>query len=404
MAVNPWDFETLRQMLDGNRSQSVVNPLVRTPSVGPLEGLELMNPPAMDRSPAAAPAKPMARVPAARKSARAPMAADQSMIPDRITPEDTLRLKSLFDSQQEGVDRLRAAAENYAAGPDEINLAPLLALSDSWTGGNLSKSYQAPPSQDERAINAQKLRAAAADAQNNLTKDRVSVFNAGNKDEAAMLRTLLQAQNSNAVRNLSSDVKEQMLTYKKEQDLQSQLTKEIEKPLEDQVQLVSNIDNALQSNDYQQVWGSLSNLARLMGEKGVLTDKDITRLMPSNVYGTAAAIRSYFNSTPSTKMDPKYVAGLQKLVANARQVAVSRYKSQLAGKRKKYESMSSVRELMMPGAAGDQMFGAIESRLGEFGAPPEAAKPKEVDQKDWDAATPEERSALLEHFSGGKKK
>lgn len=91
------------------------------------------------------------------------------------------------------------------------------------------------------------------------------------------------------------------------------------------------IDSALASRDYASINLTLAQLARrVSGEKGVLTDQDVKRVMPSNFQGDVAKFMTYLNGvTPTTVVPPEYAKSLQGMVELAKQRAREKYEGQV---------------------------------------------------------------------------
>jgi hypothetical protein len=55
-----------------------------------------------------------------------------------------------FQDRAQGVRNLEALQDQYAAMPMQLDLSPLMALADTWTGSKLADSYRKPQSEQER--------------------------------------------------------------------------------------------------------------------------------------------------------------------------------------------------------------------------------------------------------------
>lgn len=58
--------------------------------------------------------------------------------------------RSALDTQQQGLDEMGRQRDAYAAMPTQVDLSPLMALADTWYGGNLQKGYRPPTTVEER--------------------------------------------------------------------------------------------------------------------------------------------------------------------------------------------------------------------------------------------------------------
>lgn len=59
--------------------------------------------------------------------------------------------------QKANIDAQRANIQQMGQGPKQMDLSPLMALTDTWTGSNFSKSYKAPESQQDIAFKKAQL-------------------------------------------------------------------------------------------------------------------------------------------------------------------------------------------------------------------------------------------------------
>lgn len=267
--------------------------------------------------------------------------------------------KALADYTQ-GVASQEAQLEELKAKPGMVNLSPFAALADKWAGTKLAPVAQqmAGMSQEEKAVMTQKLTQALN--QNKLATareigDQLSRAQAG--ESAKMARF-----------GLSQDLK-------KEDNLRNDITKSVMAPMQEDKQNLDVMEAALMSGDYAQVMNTLSNYSRkVAGEKGVLTDQDIKRVLPGNFQGDLARFQSYFNSTPTEQIPPEYTKSMRDLMLLTKQKLSERYNQTLKSKGSIYKS-GVYRNLMQPGYVGDIIFKEAESISKSFYTP-EAAKPK----------------------------
>lgn len=101
---------------------------------------------------------------------------------------------------------------------------------------------------------------------------------------------------------------------------------------------------ALDSGDITAIQASLSNYARMSGEKGVLTDQDITRVMPNNLKQRAAKWWANVSSDPTVQAPPEVVEALGKGIDRLKQAAEAKAKA-------RFDRIRSETELG-PGAYG----------------------------------------------------
>lgn len=67
------------------------------------------------------------------------------------------KLNDQMALQEAGIDESRNLTEQYKALPQKTDLSPLMALSDTWFGGNLQKGYRRPESDQERLMGISQL-------------------------------------------------------------------------------------------------------------------------------------------------------------------------------------------------------------------------------------------------------
>lgn len=101
------------------------------------------------------------------------------------------RLSEIAQQRQEqgqvGLDELRQLAEQYQTVDDRMDLSPLLALTDSWTGSNLAPSYQRPMNEKQRLDNAMGLMGALQKAEQGVSEQEAGIL-------AAQLRELTRSK------------------------------------------------------------------------------------------------------------------------------------------------------------------------------------------------------------------
>lgn len=291
--------------------------------------------------------------------------------------------------QKRGVEDLsniyKAQLENQKP---QVDLSPLLALTDTWTGSKMQAGYKRPETSDEMAEKAMGMQAAINKARSGLTDDQTKFLQSelNNKLLGSMSRR----------RNF-----EDAQLLKKEDTIRKDLDKSVFEPIKLRQEQFSNIDDAFASGDYQSVWAMLSQFSRgVSGEKGVLTDHDITRVMPKNIYGDIAKVKSYFSETPSTQMDQKYVQQLRNLVGIARKNASRVYGQLVNDKEKTYRSSLSYKNVM--DSSGKEMFGVANDRVklfntgGAGGGEPK--RPSFVPEKKWNGLSQEEKEIVSKEY------
>lgn len=209
---------------------------VVTPKPGPTpmpqEGEMIsVSPEVLDAAVPPVPAPPP-KVPGAPKLPLKGVSVSQKVsIPRGDKPQDPLEaemerlFKSSIEEQQAQVARSKQALNNVGERPtgfQALDLSPLAALSDSWSGGKLSQGYKAPTVQQEHDQKKALLEAALAKNQGQLTDDQLKYLqlksNEKKADEAAELRKYMfgmrqDAQGSGKLNKAEDDLRKQYLSH-----------------------------------------------------------------------------------------------------------------------------------------------------------------------------------------------
>lgn len=235
------------------------------------------------------------------------------IVKNRLNAEQINAMKE----QSAGLDRSLAMEKAINDIPPELDLTPFLALTDAQTGSKFTQSYKAPPG--PRAA-AEKLLAQNEEIQKNR--------NAFSKENVDLLRAQLQGWQQNA---LLRDLSDKFNGTNKPPGGGAQgdvFQREYRKAvgpvlnsLNEHKQVFQNIEAALGSGSYAQVTMYLAQLAKgVSGEKGVLTEGDISRVLPKNIGIDAAKLWTYINTAgPDTPIPPGYTRALRLIVERARE-------------------------------------------------------------------------------------
>jgi len=220
-------------------------------------------------------------------------------------------------AQQEELNRQRDLAKIYAgAGSGHADLTPLLQYSSQMTGTDIAKGYKAPPTAAESAQQAQGMYSQIPKLQDQLSDNRLNLLK----------MKLASAQHKGDVgrQQRFEEVQENQLHFK----VKAPYTKlQTEKNQFDQS--YGTIVDALDRGDISSVQGSLSNLARISGEKGVLTDQDIIRVVPINLQGKMTSLLANLRSDPSTKVPTEIINALKRNVNAINENHIKTFKNSL---------------------------------------------------------------------------
>lgn len=231
--------------------------------------------------------------------------------------------------------------------PTGVDVSPLMALTDAWTGSNLAKSYKAPPGWDARAKllldYGQKMQKDEQDQLDSMIK-MAQYMKSGSTTEQlgsvlgqsySMGQTPLgQPKLGGAGRPRDPQIEDKYLI--------SMANKAYDKFSEANRQLNTLEDN-LARGDLQGLQISLGFASRqLGGQMGVLTDKDVRQTLPATGLQTLAQLEAYVTNNPNVLLDPKITKGLKELAAIARTKLESKYTDDL-GKLRNAVSASSLK-------------------------------------------------------------
>ena len=219
-------------------------------------------------------------------------------------------LKRAILRQMQGTDQMETDLRRYKDMAPDINWKPLAAVLDqSVRGGKLAESLPDAETPEQRA---QKI----AGIENLIEQRR--------NDSTGQISSVLQAELSNRLANS----KMQQDRFKDRQNLTmfNTAAKEQGKLLKDISEFktnTTNVEDAI-TPDAQgtvsvgRVESSLSSFAKLMGEKGVLTDTDIARQLRPTIDIMLARYRAILGSDPNARMDVSQVASIKEALETAK--------------------------------------------------------------------------------------
>lgn len=205
----------------------------------------------------------------------------------------------------------------------QVNISPLLGLVDDWYGTTLAKNYKAPSTAEDRAkmlsgFSDNKYKALQDYAEANF-KNIAYMKEGTDQDKlVSKLAEKMGYTNENfkppAPLRGRNDRGSAIDDYK--------IIQEGAKISKDALDKISSLDSAeqlLASGDIGSIKRSLSVVARAVsGEKGVLTDQDITRVLPATANMDVNTFVAYITSNPNLLADKKIVDALIRDVRSAR--------------------------------------------------------------------------------------
>lgn len=410
---------------------SGTNPVTRAPSAAEPNPLSPMAAPTV--SPVGIPATGGGAQPPASPSARPTpaqaMSAASAQLPQIRSnmnfPKDSLsRLQKYLNDQEQGVNTQNEMVKAAASVPSQTNLAPLLSMIDSFSGGHskLAESYQQPESPQKRAMDMVKLQNVALQDQQGLTKDQISLLNSGNRDETKLLSALVgmagKANQNNSdwrtdrITLAASDAITKAPNMKPYVDMANGLG--------DAMYLLNKPNvSVIESRD------ALAAIVRAINRTGTGSDYKTKQFEMNTLEGTIKELTGYATSDPDQPAPAAALALAQRIgnrvLDNFDQQIRREAKRAAVGKEfnlRAPEARAAIQQAKDYYVNGDfikelRTTNGIQPSEMTFNRPPagttkapsvpstELQRPKEVDAEDWEAASPGTRRQLHKKFSGG---
>lgn len=252
----------------------------------------------------------------------------------------------------EGMQKQIEALQKKQYGLADIDLSNTMQFANSLRGTN--STYTAPTQMAKDQETIKKLEEAILKEKGAITDDMVQILK--NSSDKEYQKAMIQMG-----RDRRFD--ESQLRHKEDR-----MMKDLNKDLEDIAEVEkqwSTLSSALASGDSQKINNALAVYARsISGERGVLTDRDIVRVMPSNLYMDLARMSSYFSTTPSAEVPPEMTKKMVEMIQQAQQIVGQVYKDRINQKRQMYSSALTYAPLMQQGGSGDMMFKVAEQKIG----------------------------------------
>jgi hypothetical protein len=226
------------------------------------------------------------------------------------------------------VDQMYQMAEQDA-GFIQNDISPSLGYLSRLTGLEVGKGYKPPVEGSEKRKQLLGYLQAKVDSQNKLNDDEISV-----------LKTLLAQRQGDLQQGRDS-------RFQQAEDTRAFLNvkKSFDKPiadLNDFNQSLGVVRSAVATGDVFAVQNALSNFARLGGEKGVLTDQDIVRVVPDNLKSRTAKAMAFLKSDPGYQMPPEVAQAIAASLDRLEAQAINKFQDNIEAQRENF--------LMGPGA------------------------------------------------------
>lgn len=299
-----------------------------------------------------------------------------------LTPEDralrqdlATKFKQLVVDSEQNLERGEQRIKDAEGLSTGFNLTPIAALADKWSGGGnqLSQAAKATaePSQEEKIKLLADLQQAQGDDQNQLAQivgSRLSTLDS---------HRLAEMSDKNARFQTKMD---RDLFLKYNSDLRND-TKTFPEILAAYGAIEANLKpDANGMISAAQLKQSLSNASRTLGEKGVLTDQDISRVQIRSIDAMLADLQMRFGD-PNAKIPYEQVKPLLASIQNGKNAWTGAMQKRVDTTRRMYTMGGMSPEIADYGAK--TIYG--EYLTGEPTAPPAAGAPGAYDsQKDAD--------------------
>lgn len=264
------------------------------------------------------------------------------------------KLKESMDSQKANIEATKAALKAEELNPANSGLAKLdlRPFAEAMRGyGATSVAAQAAP--EDRTEIQRKMRNDLRIAQGGLTDDEVNFLKTQMSDK--------QSDRQNATQN----------RFLAAQDTQAfnKVKSAFDAPIKDLNEFNQNlysVKEALASGDIGRLNANLSAIARMQGEKGPLSDGDISRSVPPTMRNKVAEAIQKWKSDPEFQADPAVLKVIAENVGALESAAKNKYTNRLEQQRD-----------LFAGAPGNYEFHA--NRL--YGVAKKVIEPKEANAK-----------------------
>lgn len=243
------------------------------------------------------------------------------------------KYKQLAVESEQGIEDLKQRARDVQNINPGIDLTALAALADKWGGGGnqlTQAAHQlAPMKPEEKAALLAKLNDQIQAKQQGLMSEVGRQLGSGDS-----LRYLdMQLKNQRQDKNIAQQMK-----YKFNQDVRNDV-----KNFYDITPSIGAVEAALVPDskgmvNAQRVKMALSNAARLMGEKGVLTDQDILRVQGKYLQQKVAEMENFFQG-PEATIPVEYVAQLKRAIEEGKASVQQATKNKVNATKETYLAM-----------------------------------------------------------------
>lgn len=256
-----------------------------------------------------------------------------------------------------------------------VDLTPLMAMTDAMTGSKFAQSYKAPGDMYDNVKLLSGLQDRTQSSKERLAQlimNETGGLKQG-QDEQGYKSGIEESQKAGFAvpQPHAPRLGQSGLTPSGVANAEKWIIGENQKMLKDFSSDKSSLDNlnrALAGGNLEDVRRALAQAARVIsGEKGVLTEGDLTRVLPKTLGMDMAQFQAYVTSDPAVTLDPYMLDGLKRAVASSELDLRRRYAE-------KHQAFNSQLE-------GSSAFGGIpslpvlQSPNNRIFAPPPPQKP-----------------------------
>lgn len=289
------------------------------------------------------------------------------------------RVRADIDARKALGDQYQAMVGSRKAG---VDLSPLMALTDAWTGSKFAQSYKAPENPMDRFKDVLAYK-------DKISDDEQKFADAVNKGSQYLKSGSLTDMSKNGLLEmLGYGLKNLDPNARKGRDRPAAIEEKwmidkankIHNDYQTDFEQISRLKDNLARGDFQGLQISLGYASRqLGGQKGVLTDKDVAMTMPATIGGSLAKLEAYFTNNPNVALTPDLIKGLNDLadiaakrLSDKYQMEFGTFKKSIAG-----SSMGGLSNVLTPYEASfknNPLIKGIEEK--------EASKKVEKDKHD----------------------
>lgn len=284
----------------------------------------------------------------------------------------TRRAQGLFDEsraqQMEGLSQLEKDTSEMRGQTQRTNWSPLLSLTDTWTGSNFSKSYDAPPTPEEMqkqklAANQMLQRARGEITQGDIEALRASSAGYGSASDMLNLTNQIGRQDradrtydTKLDDNIKDTVDKQLFSAGKENDFEKTES------------MFSQMEDSFSKGDSLSFMTALGPFARQVAmEKGVLTDTDLARLNPSTLQTEINKINAWRQANPNQPLPKSFTQPYVEIVQRAKKNLAAKKLKEIERQESGFKMRGGYSDTMQKGKFGNEYFSQAKERVKRFG-------------------------------------